>query len=247
MDLLRGAGCLPRALRLLAGTPQLWRYVFWPIAINLVVGALVYGLLLFAGLRAVDGIVEGFALPGVLAFLLRALLVVALLVATGFVLVRFGVVLGSPWYGRLSEEIERIHGVPEPPAGRGRLRGIGRSISFEAKKLLLVVGIGLPLLVLNVVPLLGSAVAGVGGLCLAATIACLDFFDPPLERRGFGFRDELGYARRALPGSAGFGLVCALLLGVPFLNLLLVPLCVAAGTLFVCDRTAGDPHTARPR
>ena len=32
--------------------------------------------------------------------------VVGLLIAAGFVLVRFGVVLGAPWYARLSAELE---------------------------------------------------------------------------------------------------------------------------------------------
>jgi CysZ protein len=122
-DLLGGATCLPRALRLLVGTPRLWRYVLAPIALNLVVGLTVYASLLFAGLRAVDGLVAG--LPGwaaPLALLLRVLLVVALLVATGFVLVRFGVVLGSPWYGRLSAEIERMRRGDAPAVERGPAR-----------------------------------------------------------------------------------------------------------------------------
>jgi CysZ protein len=245
VDLLRGAGCLPRALRLLAGAPRLWRYVLVPIGLNVVVGAAVYAALLVAGLRVVDGLVVGSALPGALAFLLRLLLVVALLVVTGFVLVRFGVVLGSPWYGRLSEEIERVRGLPAPPAARGTLRNLGRALAFEGKKLLLVAGVGLPLLLVGLVPGVGSAVAAAGGLAMAAVVACLDFLDPPLERRGYGFRAELGYVRRTLPGSAGFGVACALLLGVPFLNLLLVPLCVAAGTVFFCDRAGAEPGAGR--
>jgi CysZ protein len=239
-ELLRGVGCLPRAFHLLAGTPRLWRYVLVPIGVNLVVGATVYAALLFAGLRAIDGLVAGLALPGVLALVLQVLLVVALLLATGFVLVRFGVVLGSPWYGRLSEEIERMRGTAETPSLRGSVGGIARSVSFEVKKLLLVIVVGLPLLLLNVLPGVGTALAGMGGLGLAAVVACLDFLDPPLERRGYGFRAELGYVRRTMPGSAGFGVACALLLGVPFLNLLLVPLCVAAGTLYFCDRAGAS-------
>jgi CysZ protein len=245
-DLLRGATYLPRALRLLVGTPRLWRYVLAPIALNLVVGVTVYASLLFAGLRLVDGLVAGlpdWAAP--LTLLLRALLVVALLVATGFVLVRFGVVLGSPWYGRLSEEIERMRRGSAPAAERGLARDLARALAFEAKKLLLVVAIGLPLLLLNVVPGLGSAAAAAGGLALAATVACLDFLDPPLERRRLGFRAKLDYVRRALPCSASFGLACVALLSVPFLNLLLVPLCVAAGTLFFCDRPGDTGDSAR--
>jgi CysZ protein len=105
-SLLRGATLHLRALGLLSRNPRLWRYVVIPIAINLLVGATVYVALLLAGLRLVDSLTLGLpAWAASLAVLVRALLIVALLIATGFVLVRFGVVLGSPWYGRLSEEI----------------------------------------------------------------------------------------------------------------------------------------------
>src|SRR4051794_23167242 len=86
------AGVLTRA-------PRLWRYVLIPLLVNLFVGATLYAALLFAGLSAIDGLVAG--LPNwaaVLGTLLRLLLIIGLLIATGFVLVRFGVVLGSPWY-----------------------------------------------------------------------------------------------------------------------------------------------------
>jgi CysZ protein len=247
VDLLRGAACLPRALRLLAGTPRLWRYVLVPVALNILIGLTVYAALLFAGLRVVDDLVAGLpAWAAPLALLLRALLVVGLLVAAGFVLVRFGVVLGSPWYGRLSEEIERMRRGAAPPAERGWLRELARSLAFEAKKLLLVAAVGLPLLLLNVVPALGTAAATAGGLALAATVACLDFFDAPLERRRLGFREKLAYARRTLPASAAFGLTCVAALSVPLLNLLAVPLCVAAGTLFFCDRPDRSPADRTP-
>jgi CysZ protein len=71
---------------------------------------------------------------------------------------------------------------------------------------------------------------------LGVTIACLDFLDPPLERRRLRFRDKLGAIREALPASGGFGLICFGLITIPFLNLFSIPLCITAGTLFFCDQ-----------
>jgi CysZ protein len=244
-ELVDGAVYPLRALGLLGRTRGLWGYVLLPLALNLLVGATVYAGMLFAGLGLIDGLVAGlpdWAAP--LGVLLRALLVVGLLVGTGFVLVRFGVVLGAPWYGRLSERIELMRLGRVPPSGGGVLRDLGRALAYEAKKLLLVVAVGVPLLLLNLIPVVGQGLAAVGGLALAATVACLDFFDSPLERRGLGFRAKLGYAGRGLPASAGFGLACVALTSLPFLNLLFVPLCVAAGTLFCCDHPV---HTLRRR
>ena len=225
-----------RALGVLARTPRLWGYILIPMLVNIVVGVTIYVGLLFAGLRAIDsflvGLPEWAALFGVL---LRILLIV-----TGFVLVRFGVVLGSPWYTQLSAQLELLRtSQPAPEGGTGvgvALRDLGRALIFELQKLLLVLAIALVLLLLNLIPVVGQLLTTAGGIALGATIACLDFFDYPLERRQLSFRTKLGLIRRSLPASAGFGLVCLGLVSIPFVNLLSIPLCVAAGTLFFCDR-----------
>ena len=198
---------------------------------------------MFAGFSAIDGLVAGLpAWASALGALLRILLIIGLLIATGFVLVRFGVVLGSPWYTRLSAELELLRGgQPLPDQGAGlptALRDLGRALAFELRKLLLVVLIGGLLLLLNLIPVAGQLLATAGWIALGATITCLDFFDYPLERRLLGFRAKLGLIRRSFPASAGFGLACLGLVSIPFVNLLSIPLCVAAGTLFFCDRIA---------
>jgi CysZ protein len=208
--------------------------------VNLVVGVLLYGGLLFAGLRWIDATVVDTGFGAILGALLRVLLIVGLLIAIGFLLVRFGVVLGSPWYNQLSEKLEvlRLGSAPpaEPLSAIGIARDVSRALAFELKKLLLVLGVAAPLLLANLLPVVGQAINLIGWIALGATITCLDFFDYPLERRRLGFRAKLGAVRRSLPASAGFGLICLGLVSIPLLNLLSIPLCVAAGTLFFCDR-----------
>ena len=230
-----------RALGVLAGTPGLWRYILIPIQVNIVVGITVYAGLLTLGLRAIDSFLagqEGWA--AVLDVVLRVLLIVGLLMVTGFLLVRVGVVFGAPWYTKLSNQLELLQTgqpLPEDSAGlSAALRDLGRAIAFELKKLLLAMAIGLGLLLLNIIPVVGQALVLAGGVALGATITCLDFFDYPLERRRLGFRQKLGLIRRTMPASAGFGLACLGLVSIPFVNLLSIPLCVVAGTLFFCDR-----------
>ena len=230
-----------RGLALLASRPSLWSYVLIPILVNIVVGVTIYAGLLFVGLRAIDSFVAGLSSwAAVLTVLLRVLLIIGLLIGTGFVLVRLGVVLGAPWYSKLSNQLELLlSGQPLPEDSGGlntALRDLGRALAFELKKLLLILAIGLGLLLLNLIPVAGQALAVVGGVALGATITCLDFFDYPLERRRLGFRQKLRLIRRSMPASAGFGLGCFWLVSIPFVNLLSIPLCVAAGTLFFCDR-----------
>jgi CysZ protein len=179
------------------------------------------------------------ALGASFLWILRLILVLLLLLVTGFVFLQFGVLLGAPWYGKLSEELEllKLGKLPPMDANLGStIRDVGRAILYELKKLVLLVFIGLPLLSLNIVPGFGAAIASVGYITLTATIVCLDFFDSALERRRLRFRQKLGVVWRSLPASAGFGLVCLALVSVPLINLLAIPVCVAAGTLFFCDR-----------
>lgn len=230
-----------RAFALLFRMPRLWPFVLLPILINLVIGGTIYAGLLVAGLSQIDALMQG--LPGWLAgieWLLSGLLIVGLLLATGFVLVRFGVVLGSPFYGRLSELLETAQLGTAPPTAPfsigSVLRDLGRALLFELKKLALALLFLVPTLLLNLIPVAGSVLAIIAQIAVGVTITCLDFFDSPLERRRLRFREKLAAIRRSLPASAGFGLVCLGLVSIPLINLLAVPLCVTAGTLFFCER-----------
>jgi CysZ protein len=153
-------------------------------------------------------------------------------------LVQFGAIFGAPWYGTLAEQIERNQ-MGQLPIGAPNLaralQDIGRAITFQLKKLLLMAVLGLPLLLLSFVPVIGSA-ASLAELTLFALLVGLDFLDPPLERRRLSFRAKLCVLGRTFPASASFSFVCLGLVSIPLLNLLAVPLCIAAGTLYCCDR-----------
>ncbi|MCU0526137.1 MAG: EI24 domain-containing protein [Elainella sp. Prado103] len=182
----------------------------------------------------------------VIGWLLRLILIILLLLITGLVLLQFGVLLGSPWYGRLSEELELLQTGQVQTIAINPVREIGRALLYELKKLVMTLGIGLSLLIANFFPGLGTAVGTIGGISLATTLVCLDFLDSALERRRLRFRQKLGVIWRTFPASASFGLVCLGLVSLPLLNLLAIPICVAAGTLFFCDRVAPNLKLPAP-
>lgn len=241
--------------------PKLITYLIIPVIINIIVGIGLYVGLLFPGIEATDKILADISLwfdalianlptwlsflnvlDNVLGWVIQVILISILLIIIGFLLVQFGVLLGSPFYGQLSEQLEKIKTgkLPEPPQGIFAVfQDIWRAILFELKKLALLAIIGLPLLLLNFLPV-GSLLTTIGGLALTATIVCLDFLDGPLERRRLRFRNKLKAIRNSLPASASFALVCQALISIPILNLLAIPVCVAGGTLFCCDRILPD-------
>ena len=253
--LITGATYPFRALLTFIRNPRLWQYIAIPILVNLVVAIALYsGLLLFgfhivedvtldvsrwldnliANLPAWLGFLD-YATVG-LSFLLRLLLILVLLVATGFLLTQFGVLLGAPWYGQLSEQLEKVCTGKVEIVEVSIWRDIGRAILFELKKLVLIAVVGIPLFLLNFIVGIGTLGSTIGSLILTITIVCLDFLDSPLERRRLPFRQKLGLVFRSLPASASFGVVCLGLISIPLLNLFTIPICVASGTLFFCDR-----------
>lgn len=253
--LVAGATYPFRVLRVFHRNPHLWNYLIVPIAINIFVGIFLYAGLLFFGWQTLQNLMQSLSdwLDSLLAnlptwlgfleylivgldFLLELLLIVVLFVITGFLLVQFGVLLASPWYGQLSEKLEELRTGKLEIVEVSIFRDIWRAILFELKKLVLIALVGIPLLLFNLIPAMGTIVAGLGGMTLTATIVCLDFLDAPLERRRLAFREKLGIVFKSLPASASFSLVCLGLISVPLLNLLTVPFCVASGTLFFCDR-----------
>lgn len=246
-----------RALRLLMRSPRLLQFFAIPVLVNIVVGIALYaGLLLpawsgldwaamelnqqvdvwTANLPAWLGVID-WILVG-LAGVVKAVLTVALLLLTGFLLLQFGTLIGAPWYGRLSEEIERSRLGSATVIDVGIVRDIGRALLFEVKKLALWGSCAIALLLLSWIPGLGGVVITVGWFSLTALITCLDFLDGPSERRRFRFRHKLRLVLRTFPASGSFSLLCCLLISVPLVNLLTIPLCVASGTLFWCDRIA---------
>ncbi|MFW6357954.1 MAG: EI24 domain-containing protein [Chroococcales cyanobacterium] len=254
---LSGASYPFRALRVLQKNPPLWGYLITPILVNIILAIVIYGGLLFfswpwlselmlslsswgdqliADLPRWLGILE-YLIVGI-DLLIRFFVIVVLLFITGFVFTEFGVLLGAPWYGQLSEKLEKLRTGQVETIEVGIVRDIGRAILFEIKKLLLSIPIGIALFALNFIPGFGTLIATIGGVILTTTIVCLDFLDGPSERRRFKFRRKLCIVFRTFPASAGFSLVCFGLISIPLLNLLTIPLCVASGTLFWCDRVA---------
>ncbi len=252
---IAGATYPAQALVTFIQNPQLFKYIAVPILVNLIVAIALYSGLLFFGFNIVDAVKTDIAawlnqliadLPQWLGFLsygvsglivfLRLFLIIVLLIATGFVLVQFGVLLGAPWYGQLSEQIEKIRTGKVELIELNIFSDLNRAILYELKKLVLIVVVGIPLLIFNFLPGMGTLISTIGSLALTTTIVCLDFLDSTLERRRLTFRHKLSIVLRSLPASASFGLVCLGLITIPLVNLVTIPLCVASGTLFACDR-----------
>lgn len=244
-----------KALITFINNPRLIKYIAIPILVNIILAIALYSGLLYFGWQIVDGVQADVTLwldrviadlPRWLEFLtygvvgligiIRFLLIVVLLIATGFLLTQFGVLLGAPWYGQLSEQLEKHRTGKIELIELNIVSDLGRAILYELKKIVLIALVGIPLVIANFFPGIGTLISSVGSFTLTTFIVSLDFFDSYLERRRLGFRQKLSVVLKGLPASGSFGLVCLGLISIPLVNLITIPICVASGTLFICDR-----------
>lgn len=243
-----------KAIDILRKNRRLWKYLIIPLLINIIVGIGTYILLLRPSLNWFDTFTTSLlvnvdrylnSLPQWLSFLVyivgflttitKFILLILIFIIVGFVITQFGSILGSPWYGKLSEKIEVFRTEKLKIIELNIAHDLSRAVLFEFKKLGLIVMISFPLFFTNLLPAFGHIVSFIGSLTLTVTIVCLDFFDSVLERRRLKFRQKLQFVLRGFPSTFGFGLVCLALTSIPLLNLISIPICVCAGTLFVCD------------
>ncbi|MGI0481174.1 EI24 domain-containing protein [Geminocystis sp. CENA526] len=250
-----GIGYPLLAIKFIANHKQLWQYLIIPIIINICVGITTYIFLLNPSLKLFDSFTNNIIISvdnainqlpewsniliAILLFIsqiLKVILFLILLIIIGFIIVQFGSIIGSPWYGKLSEKLEILYTGKLEIVEVNIIQEILRAILFELKKLLLIIVISVPLFLLNFIPAMGNLISLVGGITLTCTIICLDFFDATLERKRLHFREKLKFVWGKLPTTAGFGLICLTLISIPLLNLIIIPLCVSAGTLLVCDK-----------
>ncbi len=254
-SIITGATYPIRALNLFWRNRYLWQYLIRPIAINICVGLVLYFSLLLPGWDLIQDLGRSGELwfeqlianlPKwlsileylfvAISWLFQGIFIVILLLIIGFILSQFGTLLGAPWYGKMSEELERIKTGKVEIIEVNILTDIWRAILFELKKIILMLIVGVPLLLLNFIPTFGSLISSIGGLVLSGIIVCLDFLDSPLERRRLRFREKLRMVWGGFPATVGFSIVCLGLISIPLFNLISIPICVASGTLFFCDR-----------
>ncbi len=254
-----GAGRLPfRAARFLVGQRRLWPLLVIPALINVVL--FVAMVVLLAG-RMDDLLGAWWARPDGEAWfdgLLRALWYLAWLIAVAVafllsyvIVVLVGGVVASPFNDVLSEHAERIltgrREVPQPDEAfwSGVLRSIGSAAAITG----LYVGLMIPVLLLNLLPGIGSVAAAALGGALSAVFVALEYADTALERYRYRLRAKIRLLRDNLALAGGFGVGASLLLWIPLLNFLCIPIAVVGGTalaLVLMEEPEAAPPTPPP-
>ncbi len=240
-----GAGLLGRGLSLCLRHPRMFVLGIIPALIS----GLLYAVALITLVVFVDdlaGAVTWFAddWPTVWRDAMRIFAGLALVGVAGMVSVltftAVTLLIGDPFYERISEQIEqRFGGVPgevEVPWWRSLRRSLWDSLRLIALSIL----IGIPLFFLGLVPLVGQTVIPVIGALIGGWFLALELVGVPFFRRGLRLPDR----RRVLAGhrrlALGFGVSVFCCFLIPLGAVLLMPAAVA-GAALLSRRALGQP------
>ena len=171
-------------------------------------------------------------------------LAVAALAVVSFAAV--SLLIGEPFYEKLSEQVEIDEGgLPEGaldlPLWRELWISLCDSLYVLGRTLLWTV----PLFFLGFVPFVGQSVVPAVGICVTGFFLSLELASVAMQRRGIDVRQRLRMLRQRKALALGFGAPLALLFLVPFVAVLLMPGAVAGAALLVRDLTGEDERARR--
>ncbi|PIE44258.1 MAG: sulfate transporter CysZ [Gammaproteobacteria bacterium] len=229
-----GAGYFKQGLSLIKEPAFRW-FVITPLLLNIAVFALFF---YFAG-EVYSSLVNWFMgfLPEWLAFLSWLLwlvygTLVVVILAYGFVMAAN--LIGSPFYGILSELVQKkLAGqVPEVAGGwQAVLASIPQAIFRESSKILYYLPRAIGLLVLGFIPII-NLFAAVLWFLFSSWMMAIQYVDYPSDNN----RQKFGVMRRKLAldrGQAlGFGMPVFIGSMIPVVNLVIVPAAVCGATAY---------------
>ncbi|MEM6265800.1 MAG: EI24 domain-containing protein [Bacteroidota bacterium] len=226
-----------RALKFMS-THKLWGFAMLPGLASLVLAGLsMYAAYKYSGTLgdslagfypgdwplsgAIDEILAGLAfIISIIVFLLLAKYVV--------------VIIASPFLGPLSEKVESLAtGKPAPPFSlKDMAEDLARAIRISLRNVIRELFLNLVLLLLNLVPFLGSVAYTIAIFAVQSYYAGFGNMDPTLERQRYTVRQRVQFVRKHRGLAIGNGLPFVLLMLVPVIGWFLAPvLGVVAATL----------------
>lgn len=225
-----------RSIKLFFRFPKLIAYSVVPMAINLVI----YGAIFFYTYNYITDrsselfetqIQSGFIVE-FLKFFLKIFSFVLVLLICYLAFIIFGGIISAPFNELISKLTEeklfagRMESAPET----GFIKEAMISIKEELKKIAFYLSVLIPVLSLNLIPMIGNTLSLVSGTIFSFYYNALDFLDYPMSRRMVKFGKKLKVINSGKSAAMGFGAMAFILTFLPVINVLFNPLLVASGT-----------------
>ncbi len=239
---MRGLAVSFEGLSFLCARPALWRFAVWPILANIIVSLAALILAWQTGSYFWQTFSDSLPIVWwatiVKWCLFLAVVVFALMVAfVAYLLLQS--VFCAWFFSQLARHVDLFLGTPEselsdPP--------IVAQISDALRATIKLIIVNVFVLLLNVIPVVGTIAALVIGLYVDAFILGSEFFGYPLELRGIRWRDRQRIAKAHLGATLGLGTVVSFLILIPIVGAAIQATSVV-GAVLLFRRINGLPTT----
>lgn len=230
-EFVQGASAPFRGAALLLREQELRRLALRPLLVNVAILIVGVPLLVWGATALARTLLHGVGAGGVFVVAGEVLAVVGVLLLTPVLFVVLGGIIAGPYNSRLALEIERRERGSVVEDTAGAIASARRSIGVELARLGRAILIYPMIWLLQFVPVVGWVLYPVVAFIFGANLLALDLSDPVFERHIPRFADRRKFVARHRARYLGFGLVSFLLALIPFVNLLVLPVCVAGATL----------------
>jgi CysZ protein len=242
-----GVGLFGRGMRLAARRPHLLLLGMIPVVIAAVVFiaalvALIYFIEDIAGFatwfaddwpedsRRITRLLAGIAIVGAGVLFMMITFVQATLL------------IGDPFYEKISGEVENMYGGVPDEVEVGLWRSVWRTVASSGRLLLIAATAGICLFLLGFLPVVGQTVVPVVGATIGGWLLAVELTGVAYSRRGRSLGERWRALRVHRAETLGFGTAVFLSFTfVPLGAVLFMPAAVAGGTL-LARKTLGLPY-----
>ncbi|MDR3238195.1 MAG: EI24 domain-containing protein [Spirochaetia bacterium] len=203
---------------------NLYGYFIIPFLLNIIILSAIF-YFSFVTLRPLiyGNIPESGWLFTAIRFIITPLLLIVQAVITILIYSIVGTIITAPFNDFLSQKVEvKAFGedFDEKLTLASIVADIVRAIGNVLKLLLLIIGVNIILLLLNIIPVLGSLLYTIIGFLTTVFFLGFQFYDFPLERRRFTFGEKLKISFSFIKQILGVGTAFFLLSLIPLVNFL---------------------------
>jgi CysZ protein len=159
-----------------------------------------------------------------------------LLIICYLAFVTLGSIITAPFNEKISRYVEEYYTNSKIQYDVGFWKDAWISIKAELLKIAFYLSILIPIFLLNLMPVIGSILSTTLGIVFSFFYNSLDFLDYPMTRKFFTLRKKIKIVMSKKMLSIGFGCSVFFIMFLPFINVLLKPVCVSAGTALYFEK-----------
>jgi len=230
-------GYVIEGLRLLL-RPELRRFVLIPILINAVlfIGLNIYlfGHMDELSAWAISFLPEWEWLRVGLGWIIKIIAVISILILSAYSFNFVASLIAAPFNGLLAERAEELltgERPPEEPLSSMIPRTLGRELKKLSYFIPRAIGVFFICFMIGLIPVVGL-IAPILAFTWAAWSLCIQYVDYCFDNHQVSFDQMLSELSNRKPKSYGFGCSIAVIMLVPFVNLVIMPAAVVGGTVY---------------